>query len=510
MKLERTQNATKNLKWGVINKFVSLLIPFICRTAIIQIFGINYLGLNSLFTSILSTLNLAELGFGSAVVFFMYRAIAEDNQDRLCALMNYIKRAYQFVGLVVLGAGLALMPFLQYLIKSDVPAEVNIYVLYLLTLASTVLSYFLFAYKSAVFQAFQRNDVLSIISTIVLTAEKFLQLIFIFVFKNYYLYISSAIIAGILNNLLVFIASKKQYPQYHAAGKLAPNEKKDIMGKIRGLFMYKIGNVVSGTADSVVISAFLGLSIMGKYGNYYYIVSTLMAFLGVYYTSFRAGLGNSIVTESVEKNFKDFKTLQFTQNWIVGWCTICLLCLYQDFICIYAGKDNLLTMGYVICLCVYFWIWKIQDITHVFKEAAGMWSQDRYRPLIGALINLSLNLISVQFIGLYGVILSTVVVFLFLDIPWSSRVLFKNYFGFGAFAYYKMLLKGLIQMLIALVPTYLLCSIITLRFTLLQLMVKAVICLVLPNALHIAINHRSAEYKALLCKVKTILKKKRV
>ena len=210
MKLSRTQNATNNLKWGVINKIVSLIIPFICRTAIIRIFGINYLGLNSLFTSVLSTLNLAELGFGSAVVFFMYRAIAEDNKERLCALLNYIKRAYQCVGLVVLAAGLALMPFLRYLIKSDVPAEINIYVLYLLTLASTVLSYFLFSYKSAVFHAHQKNDVLSKISTLVMTVEKILQIIFIFAFQNYYLYISSAIIAGILNNLLVLVKSKKQ------------------------------------------------------------------------------------------------------------------------------------------------------------------------------------------------------------------------------------------------------------------------------------------------------------
>lgn len=453
-------------------------------------------------------LNMTELGFGSAVVFFLYRAIAEDDDDKICALLNYIKRVYQCIGFVVLVLGLVIMPFLPFLIKSDIPADINVYVLYLLTLTSTVLSYFLCAYKEAVFRSHQRIDVLSKISTVVMIVDKVLQLVFIIVFRNYYLYISTTIIGCILNNTLVFLAAQKNYPQYPARGMLERQEKKDIFGKIRGLFMYKIGNVIYLSADNIIISAFLGLAVMGRYGNYYYIVTTLTNFLSVLFTSLRAGIGNSIVTESVNKNFKDFKTLQFSQNWIVGWCTICLLCLFQDFIVIYAGADNLLSIGHVLCLCLYFWIWRIQDVVHVFKEAAGMWSQDRFRPLIGALINLSLNVIMVQFIGLYGVILSTAIVSLFLDIPWASRVLFKNYFGFGASVYYKMLLKGLAQLLLTLIPTYLLCMLITLESLGLQLMVKAVICVVVPNVLYVVMNCRSDEYKAFIRKIKSILKLK--
>lgn len=508
MKIERTKNAAKNLVWGIVDRCIALLIPFICRSAVIHIFGIHYLGLNSLFTSILSMLNITELGFGSAVVFFLYRAVAEDDKNRICALIKYIKRVYQCIGFVILCIGLALIPFLRYFIKADVPNDINIYIIYLISLTSTVLPYFLCTYKEVLFRSHQRIDALSKISTTVTIIDKILQLVFIFLFRSYYLYVSTTILGVVLNNFLIYLAAKKNYPHYLADGKLTFLEKKEIFKKIRGLFMYKIGNVVSLSADNVVISAALGLSVVGRYGNYYYIITTLMAFLGVFFTSLRAGIGNSIVTESVEKNFKDFRALQFAQNWIVGWCTICLLCLYQDFIAIYAGKENLLPMGCVLCLCTYFWIWKIQDVVHVYKEAAGMWSQDRYRPLIGAAINLSLNIITVRFIGLYGVILSTVLVLLFIDIPWSARILFKNYFGFGASAYYKLLGKGLIQMVLALVPTFLLCSLIFLKSVLLQFAVKAIICLVIPNTLYIAMNFRSQEYKALIGKAKTILKMK--
>ena len=494
------------MAWGTIDRVASLLIPFICRTAIIQIFGINYLGLNSLFTSILSTLNLAELGFGSAVVFFMYRTIAEEDVTKTNALLNFIKTVFRIVGTVVLVAGLLLLPFLKYLIKADIPAEINIYTIYLLTLASTVLSYYLLSYKTSIFRAHQRTDIIFKISTIVTVTEKILQLVFIFICKNYYLYIAATLIACFINNTLVYIASRRQYPQYTASGKLPKAEQKELFAKVRGLFMYKIGNVVSSSADSIVISAFLGLSIMGKYGNYYYVITTLMGFLGVYYNSIRAGIGNSIVTDSLDKNYRDFKTFQLLQNWLVSWCAICLFCLLQNFITLYAGKDNLLPFGYTVCLCLYFWIWKIQDIVYTFKEASGLWSQDRYRPLIGAGVNLCLNVILVQFIGLYGVILSTVLASLIIDLPWAPRVLFKEYFGFSPKGYYKMLLVGFVQMLIMLLPTYLLCRLICLESVFLQLCIKAVICLVIPNTLFIAMNFRKAEFGSIMRKIKGILK----
>lgn len=507
MRIERIRNATNNLKWGLFERIVSLLVPFVCRTAIIRIFGINYLGLNSLFTSILSALNLTELGFGSAIVYFMYRAVAEEDNDRICALLHYIKRVYWSIGLIILILGLALLPFLRYFIKADVPTEVNIYVLYLLMLAGTVQSYLLFAYEGAIFRANQRLDVLSKISSVVVIVEKVLQLAFIFIFRNYYLYIATTIIAGILHNVLIHLATKKWFPLAHAFGNLAGEEKQDIRRQVRGLFMYKVGNVVNGSADSVVVSAFLGLTIMGRYGNYYYVISFLMGLLGIYYSSLRAGIGNSIVLESVEKNFRDFKTLQFAQNWIVNWSTVCLFCLFQDFISIYAGEQNQLPFGCVVCLCLYFWIWKIQDVVYTFKEAAGMWDQDRYRPIIGAAINLVLNVFFVRFIGLYGVILSTVFVLVVLDLPWASRVLFKQYFKSNVRVFYRIILIGAVQLIVMLLPTYWICTKIITKLHLTQMIIKAMVCLIVPNVLYFAMNFRKYEFDIIMKKVKSILKR---
>ena len=151
MKIERTKNATRNIIFGGLLKIYQIVIPFVMRTVMIYFLGIQYLGLNSLFTSILQVLNLAELGVGSAMVYSMYKPIVEDDKERICSLMRLYRTYYRVIGLIIAVAGTILTPFVPHLIKGDVPADMNVYILYLLNLGATVLSYWLFAYKNSLF-----------------------------------------------------------------------------------------------------------------------------------------------------------------------------------------------------------------------------------------------------------------------------------------------------------------------------------------------------------------------
>lgn len=502
MRLERSKNLVQNLKWGVLFRLSGILIPFVCKAVIIRIFGINYLGLNSLFASIISTLNLAELGFSSVVVFFMYKEIADENSEKICALLNYYKHVYRIIGTVVLLLGLALMPFLKYLIKKDIPTDINIDIIYLLTLAATVLSYFLFAYKNSILTAFQRESVLYKIRAAILLTESFAQIFTVLVLKNYYAYIAVSVVAAVANNLLANRYVRTHYPQYDPHGKLTKDERREIGEKIKGLVYYKIGGVIVSSADSIVVSAFLGLTVSGIYGNYYYVLTLLFGLLAVYYTSFRAGLGNSFVTETVEKNFQTFRQLQFMQSWIIGFCTVSLLCLYQDFIAVYAGKENMLGFGVVGCMCLYFYTWKIQDVVHVFKEACGYWTKDRFRPLIGALMNLGLNIITVQLIGLYGVVLSTVFEAVTIDLVWAPKAIFSEYFHKSRKEYYRLLLGCVVDFLCMGIPTFFLAARIHTYSYLLNFFIKGCLCLLLPNAIFVLKNHRKPEYAAIKARLK--------
>ena len=249
----------------MFNKIFTIFFPFLIRTVLIKKIGIEYAGLNSLFSSILQVLNLTELGFASAVVYSMYKPIAEDDKDTICALLNFYKRVYFIIGLVILALGTAVMPFLPHLIKGNVPQDINIYVLYSIYLVNTSLSYLLFGYKNSLLNAHQRRDVISNILTITQGLMNICQLLILVTIKNYYLYVLMMPIFTVLNNVMVGIETKRMFPEYSCKGKLDISVKKDIRKKVAGLMISKLAQTSRNSFDSIFISAFLGLAMTTIY-----------------------------------------------------------------------------------------------------------------------------------------------------------------------------------------------------------------------------------------------------
>ena len=213
-KIERTKNATRNIVFGVILKAYQILVPFLMRTAMIYLMGVQYLGLNSLFTSVLQVLNLAELGVGSAMIYSMYRPIAEDDDEKICALMKLYRTYYRAIGLVIAIVGCILTPFVPELISGEIPKGLNIYILYLLNLGATVLSYWLFAYKNSILQAHQRTDIVSKATLITSTIQYILQILVLWFFRNYYLYVIVMLITQAVTNIVTAVVADKLYPQF--------------------------------------------------------------------------------------------------------------------------------------------------------------------------------------------------------------------------------------------------------------------------------------------------------
>ena len=428
MKIERIKNTSRNMVYGAALQILKLVVPFFMRTAMIYLLGVEYLGLNSLFTSVLSVLNLAELGVGSAMVYSMYQPIAEDDTEKLCALMLLYKIYYRVIGIVIFLIGMLLLPFIPQLIDGGVPADMNVYVLYLLNLFATVFSYWLFAYKGSILQAQQRNDVVSKVTLATDSVKYLLQLLVLAITKNYYLYVIVILLTQILNNISAAFCAEKMYPQYRAQGELPKRERRIIHRRIRDLFTAKLGTVIVYSSDTIVISAFLGLRVLAVYQNYYYLFTAVTAMITILYTSVRAGLGNSIIVDDREKVFADFKKFLLIIVWIAGFCSTCFLCLYQPFMELWVGRDLLLEFGVVVCLVVYFFVHCLNTFLNSYKDASGIWHEDRFRPLVEAMTNLLLNILLVQVIGLYGIVLSTVFSML-LVAPWLIHNLFQLIFG---------------------------------------------------------------------------------
>lgn len=506
MKLNRTKNATKNIIFGTILKLYQIIIPFIMRTAMIYWLGVEYLGLNSLFTSVLQVLNLVELGIGSAMVYSMYKPIAKDDEVEICALMKLYKIYYRIIGLVILVLGMILCPFIPHLIKSDVPADMNVYVLYILNLLATVFSYWLFAYKNCLLSAHQRTDVTSKITIIINTIMYVAQFLLLFIFRNYYFYVIALLLGQITINIATAFVVDKMYPNYQAKGNLPKEEIKEINKRVKDLFTAKIGGVIVNSVDTIVISAFLGLSTLAVYENYFYILKALIAIVAVIFSSCTAGIGNSIIMESKEKNFRDFNKFTFIIFWFAGLFSCCLIGLYQNFMILWVGKDLLLDFPCVICLVIYFFVYEINAVLLLYKDAAGIWHKDRFRPLVTALTNLILNLILVNVIGLYGVLLSTVLSSIIIGLPWLVQNLFTEIFKESPKKYLIKILKYTILTIITCVITYWACNLVN-GNTFYTLIIKAIICVIIPNVFYTITCYRSSEMQEAISLIKKIMKR---
>ena len=507
-KIERTKNATRNIIFGVILKAYQIIVPFLMRTAMIYLMGVQYLGLNSLFTSILQVLNLAELGVGSAMIYSMYKPIAEDDNATICALMKLYKTYYRIIGLVIAVIGCALTPFIPKLISGDVPDNLNIYLLYLLNLGATVLSYWLYAYKNCILQAHQRVDIVSKVSLVTSTIQYALQLLVLWLFKDYYLYVIVLLATQALTNIATAMCADRIYPQFKPKGQIATEEKKAINNRIKDLFTSKIGGIIYVSADTIVISSFLGLTALAIYQNYFYILNAITGLITVVFSACTAGIGNSIVVETKEKNYKDLNKFTFIICWGAGFCAVCLLCLYQPFMELWVGKDLMLSSSAVICFVVYFFVRQLNSLFNTYKDASGMWHEDRFRPLVAALTNLALNLILVQFIGLYGILISTVLAIVCVGMPWLLHnlftVIFEKKYLVG---YLKNLLYYCFIILISCTITYFICTKVNAGL-ITTLVIREAICVVLPNLIYLFVYYKRIEFTDSLLLVNKMTKGK--
>lgn len=507
MQLDRTKNTVRNILCGMINKFIKILFPFIIRTIIIYRLGVEYVGLNSLFTSILSTLSLAELGFDTAIVTVMYKSISKNDVENLCALLNFIKKAYLFVGIAISLMGLCCLPFLKYLIKdyNSLPTDMNLYLLFIMFLLYTVVSYFFGGYRISVIEAYQRQDIISNISSFSTIAFGMVQVFVLFVSRNYYFYLSIMILSNIFINFATYYQARKNFPNIIPKGTVKQEEKTNLKRILLGTFYARIGSVLSVSCDNIVISSFLGLTILAYYSNYSYIITAIQGFLVVIYASMQAGIGNAVALEPVDKNYEDMVKFTFLYDWIVGWCSICLIYLFKPFISLWVGSKGVLPDVVVILIVVDFYIVLCCGIIGIYKNALGIWWEDRYRCILGGIFNLSLNIFLVlslrkygEIYALAGVVLSTILTDQLILTPWAMKVTFDKYFKKGLFEYARQLITYFVVTILNVIicyPVMTAISNLSSNNYFLILVLRGIVLVFLPNLVYWFIYFKTKPYK---------------
>ena len=413
MEKSRTKNTTRNISTGLINQMISIILPFINRTAILWTLGAEFTGLAGLFSSILNVLNMAELGFNTAIVYSLYKPMADKNHKKICEIVSLFRKIYSIVGTVVLVGGLAIMPFLPNLIHGSYPDTINLYIVYLLYLVNSAISYYMFAYKECLLIADQRQDIANNIRAVVNIARYLVQLLVLVITKDFYAYLIVAIIGTIATNLLIHLSTRKRYPFYKRI-KLRMRIPAEMKKQVSGLMINKICDTFRNSFDSLVISGFIGLTATAIYGNYYYIYSALYGVMLVICNAMGASVGNSIIKNSEKTNYKHMLTFSQIFAGIMGFVAVALACLYQPFMKLWAGEELLLPTFDMLLFCVYFYAINMNNIRNQYISGTGIWWKLKWSYIVEAIANLGLNFILGKFFGITGVIVATIVtIFLF-------------------------------------------------------------------------------------------------
>jgi len=454
MNNSRTKNVLVNMWVGTFFQVISLVMGFVSRTIFIKILSAEYLGINSLFTNILTILSFAELGIGNAIVFNLYKPIANKDNKKINILLKFYKKNYCLIGIIILVIGLILIPFLPNLVSEMPNIKENIYLIYVMFLFDTVISYF-FTYRTSIITADQKNYIIVRTVQIFKIFQIIIQMTLLYFTHNYYLYL----ILQVTNTLITFVylahKSKKMYPFTKNLGKevLSKKERKSIFKNVKALFISKFSSVILNGTDSIIISKYIGLIALGLYSNYLLLISAITQILSQLLNSFTASIGNLNTEDSSFKKEKIFNLLYYFTIFVFGVIGISLYILLNDFVTLWLGKEYLLSNFTVGAIILHFYVNGIQFSSFTYRQTAGLFREYKYLPVLGAFLNIVLSILLAKYIGLPGIFLATSISRL-ATAGWTDPIIvFKKVFNKSPLKYFLKYIYYICIILISLFIT---------------------------------------------------------
>ena len=500
MSVSRIKNTKRIFSSSIISLLINSILPFVNRTIIIRLLGAEFTGLSGLFSSILQVLSLADFGLNMVIVYYLYEPLAKNDTGQISKIMSWIRRIYYIIGGIITGAGLIISPFLTHFIHGRYPENINLYVLYLIFLTNSGISYFLSAYKQVLLTADQKKDIINNINSVVKVFVNILQFMTLLLLRNYYIYAILMIFGTMMSNIILDMTVKKRYPYLKKSvekTKLDNSVKKEIVG----LVINRFSNVSRNSFDSLIISSSLGLIATSIYGNYYMIFSIAMSITAIFSGSIQASVGNSIAVKSERENYENLLDFSFLYSWITGWCTVTMVCLYQPFMKLWVGESLMLSNKDMILFSAYFYFINMNHMRNQYILGNAFWWRLKWAYLVEAVGNFVLNIILGKLFGITGVLIATIVTIFFCNYLMCNSVLFKTYFKEQSISkFYKQQFYYLLITAIITILVYMICQ----RYE--SIFIRAIICVIIPNTLFVIFYYPCSRRKSSLRLVRNFIK----
>lgn len=507
-KRSRTEYSLINIMVGLGGYFFNTIFGFICRMVFVKCLPAEYLGINGLFTNILSMLSLAELGIGTAIVYALYKPLAENDEEKIASLMQFYGKAYRVIGCAVGIVGLALLPFLNSLIGETPSIKENIYLIYGVYLFNTCLTYF-FSYRASLLTAAQRNYVQLAISYLITTIQSVVQICALLITHEYFLYLGIQTLGTFIFNIVISRKTIKDYPYIERKDikPLAKEEKLSLFKNIKALTVSKISELLVNSTDNIIITYFSGLITVGAASNYTLFSGTISTLTNQIFNSIVASVGNLNALEDKEGRIRFFKILQLANFIIFGWATIGICFVSSDLVELCFGKSYVLSASIPAVLALNFYIVTMNSAVMTYRSTLGLFKYGQYILIFTAAINLSLSILFGKWWGLFGIYLATAVARMLTNTWYIPYAVFKYGLNRKMREYCALYMKYLLVIVIDGMICYFICSILKFNIVF-NVIFKIIVCSVVPNMTVILFWGRTEEFQYIVEKGKKVIKKK--
>ena len=492
----RSAKSIRNVATGVGNKMLIMLLAFSTRTIFIRLLGAEYNGVNSLYTNILSVLSLAEMGMGNVLMFYLYGALKQRDEKTIAGLVGLFKRIYSIIIIVVLTVGILLVPFLRFIVKSELDGK-ELILYYLLYLTNSVATYFV-VYRTTVLSADQKTYISNIVHTIMIVVMYILQIVYLLLFKNFFGYLLIQVLCTIGTNIILNHIALKHYPFLKTKNDslIKPSiNTKDIYRNISATFLFKVSDTILDQTDSIIISIMFGTVLVGYYSNYYMLISYIVAIAGIIANGLVASFGNLNAEGDMKRSYEMFRVALIAFAMFGTIWTTCYACIVQDFVPVWVGSEYLMPYGLVVAVLAVFYLRMITNTMWMYRSAMGIFREVQYINLAAAALNIVLSVVLGTYIGVAGVIVATAVSRVVTSFWYEARVVFKK-FDQPLRVYFGLQFKNLIICVVSVLISLFLCSYVA-GNKYIVLVLKLIVALGVSALCIILFYSRTVEYRVM-------------
>lgn len=422
----RVHKSIVNAKVNLLFFTLSLFFAFFSRKIFLDCLGDDFIGLTGTLGNILGYLNLAELGIGSCISFFLYKPLQCGDQHKIEEILSVLGYLYRRIGLIILAAALVISLFFPIIFSNTPLGLPIIYFSFFSFLGSSLIGYFI-NYRQILLTADQKNYLVAIYFQSAGLIKTALQIFLAYHYRNLYVWVAIEFIFGIIGCIILNWKINKEYPWLQTNirnGKSILKQYPEIITNTKQIFIHKIKDFLLTKSDELFVFIFVSLKMVAYYGNYMIVITKISFLFKSVLDSVNAGIGNLVAEGNKDNMMKVFWELMTIRHFIAGLLCFSIYHLLEPFIILWLGNEYVLDHIILVLLVIYIYIDNSRGVVDIYNHSHGLYA-DTWSALVELFLNIIITICLGHFYGIVGILLGKIISVFFIIIFWKPYYLFS-------------------------------------------------------------------------------------